>query len=78
MERDDSLSQTARYYNAHLLLSTKLLKSCFGGCLFPYELIDWLAKLVYFIKRSLTFSFDEKESLNTWLLSNDGDQHDQG
>ena len=70
MERDDPLSQTTRYHNAHLLLSTIL---CFGGCLFPYELIDWLAKLVCFIERSFTFSFDKNKSLSTWLLSNDGD-----
>ena len=74
IERDESLSQTTRYYNAHLLLSTKLLKSCFGGCLFPNELVDWLAKSVCFTERLFTFSFNENESVNnTWLLSNDGD-----
>ena len=75
MERDELLSRTTRYYNAHLLLLTKLLKSCFGGCLFPYELVDWLAKSVCFIERLLTFSFDENDESvnNTWLLSNDGD-----
>ena len=75
MEHDESLSRTTRYYNAHLLLSTKLLKSCFGGCLFPYELVDWLAKSVCFMERLFTFSFDENDKSinNTWLLSNDGD-----
>ena len=74
MEHDESLSWTTRYYNAHLLLLTKLLKSCFGGCLFPHELVDWIAKSVSFIKRLFTFSFNENESINnTWLLSNDGD-----
>ena len=74
MERDNSLSQAIRYYSAHLLLSTKLLRSCFCGYLFPYELVDWLSKLVCTIERLFTFSFESSvNNNNMWLLSNDND-----
>ena len=39
----ESVTSVERYISHHLHLASKLLNQCYGGCLFPFKLVDHVA-----------------------------------
>ena len=63
-----ALSDKSRYMCSNIYESSKLLRDCIGGSLFPYELVNWMANQVCAIEQLHTFTLVEK---SMWLLSAD-------
>ena len=58
----ESVTLVERYIFHHLHSASKLLNQCYGGCLFPFKLVDHVARSVCAMERVclLRLSEDEK------------------
>ena len=63
-----ALSDKNRYMCHNIYESSKLLRDCIGGLLFPYELVNWVANRVCAIEQLHAFTLVEK---SMWLLNAD-------
>ena len=55
-----ALSDKSRYVCHNIYESSKLLKDCTGGSLFPYELVNWVVNRVCAIEQLHAFTFGGK------------------
>ena len=69
----ESVTSTERCTSRHLHSASKLLNQCYGGCLFPFKLVDHAARSICATERVCLLRLSEDEK-HTWLLMND-DQH---
>ena len=65
---DPSLSDKSEHVCCNIYESSKLLRDCIGGSLFPYKLVNWVAHQVCATEQLHEFILVEK---STWLLSDD-------
>ena len=69
----ESVTLVERYISRHLHSASNLLNQCYGGCLFPYKLVDLVACSICAMERVCLLRLSEDEK-HTWLLT-DNDQH---
>ena len=58
---EPSLLDKSRYVCRNIYESSKLLRDCIGGSLFPYELVNWVAYQVCAIEQHHTFTLVESQ-----------------
>ena len=69
----ESMTLVERYISRHLHSASKLLNQCYGGCLFPFKLVDHVARSICAMERVYLLRLSEDEK-HRWVLT-DEDQH---